>query len=41
MMIHAAMPVMDLSQTKVAKMLGISKQKVEQMKKEAFRNLDS
>ncbi len=33
--------VMDLSQTKVAKMLGISKQKVEQMKKEAFRNIDS
>jgi RNA polymerase sigma-B factor len=33
--------VMDLSQTKVAKMLGISKQKVEQMKKEAFQNLKS
>jgi DNA-directed RNA polymerase specialized sigma subunit len=32
---------MDLSQTKVDKILGISKQKVEQMKKEAFQNLQS
>jgi RNA polymerase sigma-B factor len=31
--------VMDLSQTKVAKMLGISRQEVDQMKKEAFQNL--
>jgi DNA-directed RNA polymerase specialized sigma subunit len=30
---------MDLSQTKVAKMLGISRQEVDQMKKEAFQNL--
>ena len=31
--------VMDLKQTKVAKMLGISTQKVDQMKKEVFQNL--
>jgi RNA polymerase sigma-B factor len=31
--------VMDLSQTKVAKMLGISRQEVDQMKKEAFQEL--
>jgi RNA polymerase sigma-B factor len=31
--------VMDLSQTKVAKMLGISRQEVNQMKKEASQNL--
>jgi len=31
--------VMDLSQTKVAKMLGISGQEVDQIKKEAFQNL--
>jgi len=30
---------MDLSQTKVAKMLGISRQEVDQMKKEAFQEL--
>jgi RNA polymerase sigma-B factor len=31
--------IMDLSQTKVAKMLGISRQEVDQMKKEAFQEL--
>jgi len=33
--------VMDLKQTKVAKMLGISTQKVDQMEKEVFQNLQS